>query len=76
MSDSFFDVPAGMRDADIETAGLQRLGRLQSILSKRGICMHGWSKGDAPCLCLHCNKEFPTFNAMIAERNEIIAEYR
>jgi len=59
-------------DADILTAQLHALGRRDSALRKRGICSHGWSQGQAPCKCLHCGKVFPTFDAMCAERREIL----
>jgi len=74
MNDSFFDVPAGYRDDDIELAGLEALGRRSSALRKRGICDHGWLRAPdtGPAECLHCGKVFANAEAAYAERREIL----
>lgn len=73
--DSFFDVPAGYRDADIEMAGLQALGNRSSRLRRLGICTHTWLKGFSgkPTECLHCHHIFPTLEAAYEASNEALA---
>ena len=62
------DTPAGFRDADIELAGLEALGRKATSLRKRGLCAHGWCQGqpwnrDGQITCLDCGAVFPNRQA-------------
>lgn len=64
----FFDVPAGYRDADIETAELEAAGRAEAVRRKRGECSHSWTgpKPDAAphFVCNHCGFTWPNRDAV------------
>lgn len=65
-------------DANILQSQLYALGRRSEQLRKRGICTHGWSKGepgnpDGRTVCLHCGAEFDTFADLLAARAEALA---
>lgn len=65
-----------LNDADIEMRQLTALGNRVSRLRQRGICAHGWSRLDAATgetVCNHCEKRFASFEAMRAERREVLA---
>jgi hypothetical protein len=59
-----------MNDADIQMAHLTEIAKRSERLKGRGICTHGWVKGDAPSTCLECGKTFKTFNDLLDERND------
>jgi hypothetical protein len=69
------ELPRGFQDADLEMAQLTAAANRESRLRKRGICTHSWYKAPAgqPAVCNHCNKEFPTEAALLAERSEVLA---
>ena len=71
------DTPAGYRDADIEQAAMEAIGRHESRLRKRGICTHGWAQGqpggkDGPIECLYCHRIFKNSAEHYAERDKAI----
>ena len=72
------ETPPALRDADVEMAGLEAIGRRVAALRKRGICAHGWVQGapgsaanfDAsPVTCHECGAVFPTGLAWGAARD-------
>ena len=72
MQDSFFDVPAGYRDADLEMAALTASGNKASRLRKMGKCPHTWLQGfeGQPTKCLDCGAMFPTLEAAYEAHRE------
>ena len=53
------ELPNGLQDVDLETASLEHTGNIESMLKKRGICTHGWTKSEietGQTKCLYCGK--------------------
>lgn len=59
-----------MNDADIEMMHLTEIARRSEAARKRGKCAHGWVQGST---CKECGKVFPSFEALLDERNELIS---
>ncbi len=74
---SFFDMPAGMNDADVEMTQLEYTGDRATYLKRKGICLHGqaFTPDHGPSKCLECGKEFPSAGHFWAERDELRVEY-
>ena len=71
---SYFDVPAGFTDADIEQASLYAKGKRSARLRKQGICDHGWLQGPPgkPVVtCLHCGATFDSFEAAYKAHDDL-----
>ena len=68
------DVPAGLRDADLEMAGLEAQARRASALRKRGICTHGWisCEDGRTILCQECKVRFVGKDAWLSARREAL----
>lgn len=69
------DIPTGYRDADIEQAQYEAIGRRLSSLQKRGICSHGWMQGPPgkPVLtCLDCGVTFASKADHYAARDRVL----
>lgn len=69
------DTPAGYRDADLEQAHYEAMGRTLARLQKRGICAHGWTQGPPgkPVLtCLDCGATFADAAEHQATRDEVL----
>jgi hypothetical protein len=82
MNDSFFDMPAGFNDADLEMAELTAIGNRSARLRAKGICTHGWTQGYTPThrqdlkpgevQCLDCERIFPSQTALDDEITDLL----
>lgn len=85
MEDSYFDMPTGYNDADLEMSALEARGNLSARLKSRGICDHGWTQGyTAECRpdlnpgevqCLHCKEVFSSQSALDDAIGDVLGEY-